>query len=234
VSTAQLIVTLAFVGLLGAFHVVLRTARASMGTAAVTASRPSLRRGPTTMLLVLGGVAALAFAAAAFVISTVGDDEDDASAPTQPTVTTTPPTTMPPAPPEPPPPALDAPAGTALVARVVTNARAAVTTTRNRVGDRLRVVKRERGVYAVSVPGLSAEQRQEAQIRARRAKGSPRAAVSARKMGPQAQFVVFTRNSETGEFSDSGFEFAVFLPKEDLEATAAEDDGGRPELPGTR
>jgi hypothetical protein len=162
-----------------------------------------------TTLLVLGGLAVLAFATAALVVSALDDDEDDAGAPTQPTVMITPPTTMPPAPPEPPPPAPDAPAGPALVARVVTNARAAVTTTWRRV--RLSVVSQEGGVCAVRVPALSAAQRQQAQIRARAANGTRGAAVSAR-----------------------GFEFAVFLPKEDPEATAAKDDGGRPELRGTR
>jgi hypothetical protein len=117
---------------------------------------------------------------------------------------------------------------------VVTNAEAAVTATSNRVGDRLRVVKRETGVYAVSVPGSSAALRREAVIRTRPAAGGRDVKVSARKVGPGAEFVVFARDTETGEFADAGFEFVVFLPKQDLEATAAEEDGERPQLPGTR
>jgi hypothetical protein len=231
VSTAQLIVTLAFVGLLGAFHLVSRAARASAGTAPVTAARPAFRRGPLTALLVIAALVALGFVAAALVVS-AADEDDDITAPTQPTTTTMPP--MPPPPPEPPRPALHAPAGTALVARVVTNAKAVVTTTRNRVGDRVRVVKRERGVYAVSVPGLSPARRRDAVIRAQPSDRADGVKVSARKVGPGMEFMVFSRDTQTGEFADAGFELAVFLPKQDLEATAADDDRGRPELPGTR
>jgi hypothetical protein len=231
VSTAQLIVTLAFVGLLGAFHLVSRAARASAGTAPVTAARPAFRRGPLTALLVIAALVALGFVAAALVVS-AADEDDDVTAPTQPTTTTMPP--MPPPPPEPPRPALHAPTGTALVARVVTNAKAVVTTTRNRVGDRVRVVKRERGVYAVSVPGLSPARRRDAVIRAQPSDRADGVKVSARKVGPGMEFMVFSRDAQTGEFADAGFELAVFLPKQDLEATAADDDRGRPELPGTR
>jgi hypothetical protein len=196
-----------------------------------------------TTWLVLAGLAALAFAGIAFLVSAVVDDEDDVTAPTtQPTAptatqttgTTTAGTTMPPPPPEPPPAPLEGPAGTALVARVVTNAEAVVTATRNRVGDRLRVVKRETGVYAVSVPGFSPAQRREAVIRVRPAAGGRDVKVSARKVGPGAEFVVFAREAKTGAFTDGGFELAVFLPKQDLEATAAEEEGERPQLPGTR
>lgn len=231
-STAQLIVTLAFVGLLGAFHLVSRAARASAGTASVTAARPVVRRGPLTALLVLAALAALAFVVAALVVSAA--DDDDATAPRQPTMTTTMPAPMPPPPPEPPPPGLEAPAGTALVARVVTNAKTVVTRTRNRVGARVRVMKRETGVYAVSVPGLSPARRRDAVIRAQASGRADGVKVSVRKVGPAMEFMVFARDAKTGEFADAGFEFAVFLPKQDLEATAADDERGRPELPGTR
>jgi hypothetical protein len=57
--------------------------------------------------------------------------------------------------------------------------------------------------------------------------------VSVRKVGPNADFMVFTRD-ETGAFAESGFEFAVFLPEQELEGTAGGEEDGRPQLPPTR
>jgi hypothetical protein len=235
-STGQLIVTIASVGLLAALHLVSRAARVPAGSAAAPAPRPGIRREPLLAILGLAALAALAFAGIAFVVSVV-DDEDDATAPATRPATTALTTTAAPPPPQPPPPApapLEPPAGTALVARVVMGADGSIVSGRSRAGDAPVAVKREKGVYTVDVPGLSPELRRSASIRARPANGASSARVTVRKMGPEAEFVVFTRDAKTGEFADTGFEFAVFLPKRDLEATAGEDEDGRPELPGTR
>jgi hypothetical protein len=235
-SASQLIVTIAAVGLLGALHLVLRAARQPAGAATVAAPRAGLRRPPLVAVLVLAALAALVFAAVAFVVSVV-DDEEDTTAPTRQATTTAPATTAAPPPPQPPPPApapLEPPAGTALVSRVVTAADGSLSASRNRVGRAPTVVKRETGVYAVSAPGLSPELRRRATVRARPAEAAPDARVSARKVGPDAEFVVFTRDAQTGDFADTGFEFAVFLPEQDLESTAGDDEDTRPQLPGTR
>jgi hypothetical protein len=233
-SPAQLIVIIAAVGLLGVLHLALRAARVPAGAPSTAEPRPWVRRDPLLGVLVLAALAALAFAGVAFVVSLV--DDDDTTAPTTQATTTAPTATTAPPPPQPPPPAptpVEPPAGTALVARVVTGADGSISGGRNRVGKTPAVVQRETGVYAVTVPGLSPELRRQALIRARPADGTSSVRVSARKMGPEAEFVVFTRDAQTGDFADAGFEFAVFLPKQDLEATAG-DDEGRPALPGTR
>jgi hypothetical protein len=186
-------------------------------------------------LLVLGAVAALAFAGVAFVVSVL--DDEDATAPTTQATTTTPATTTPPAPPQPPPPApapLEAPSGTAFVARVVGLPDGAVSSRRNRVGGSPTVREREAGVYEVTVPGMTAELRRAAVVRARPADGVPGITVSARKVGPSAEFMVFTRDEQTGAFAESGFEFAVFLPEQELEGTAGREQDSRPQLPPTR
>jgi hypothetical protein len=233
-SPAQLIVIIAAVGLLGVLHLALRAARVPAGVPSAAEPRPWVRRDPVLGVLALAAVAALAFAGIALVVSLV--DDEDTTAPTTQATTTAPTATTAPPPPQPPPPApvpVEPPAGTALVARVVTDADGSVTGSRNRVGETPAVVKRETGVYAVTVPGLSAKLRRQAEIRARPTEGTRAVRVSTRKMGPEAEFVVFTRDAQTGEFAEAGFEFAVFLPKQDLEATAG-DDEGRPELPGTK
>jgi hypothetical protein len=235
-STAQLIVTIAAVSLLAALHLALRAARAPAGPASATVARPGVRRDPLLAVLGLAALAALAFAGVAFVVSVL-DDEDEPTAPTTQATTTAPATPTAPPPPQPPPPApapLEPPAGTALVARVVTDVDGSITGGRNRVGRTPTVVKRERGVYAVSVPGLPANLRKRAAVRVRPADGSPRVMVSARKIGPEADFMVFTRDATTGDFADTGFEFAAFLPQQDLESSAGDDETGRPQLPGTR
>jgi hypothetical protein len=233
-STGQLIVTIALVGLLGALHLVLRAARAPAGTASVAAPRPVARR-PLMALLVLAALAALAFAGVAFVVSVL-DDEDTTAPTTQPT-TTAPATPAAPPPPQPPPPApapLEAPSGTALVARVVAQPDGAVSSRRNRVGEAPKVTEREAGVYEVAVPGLTPELRRAAVVRVRPADGAPGIMVSVRKVGPSADFMVFTRDEQTGAFAESSFEFAVFLPEQELEGTAGENKSGRPQLPPTR
>jgi hypothetical protein len=184
-------------------------------------------------LLVLGAVAALAFAGVAFVVSVL-DDEDTTAPTTQ--ATTTAPATAPP-PPQPPPPApapLEAPSGTAFVARVVAQPDGAVSSRRNRVGEALTVKEREAGVYEVTVPGMTSELRRAAVVRAQPADGVPGVTVSARKVGPNAEFMVFTRDEQTGAFAEAGFEFAVFLPEQELEGTGGEQGDGRPQLPPTR
>jgi hypothetical protein len=236
-SPAQLIVVIAAVGLLGALHLALRAARVPAVVPSTAGPRPWISRVPIVGVLVLAALAALAFAGIAFVVSVV-DDEDTTAPSTQatttgPTATTA--TTAPP-PPQPPPPApapLEPPTGTALVARVVTDADGSVSGSRNRVGNAPAVAKREKGVYAVAVPGLSPELRRQATIRVRPSDATGGVRASARKMGPKAEFVVFTRDAQTGDFADSGFELAIFLPKQDLEATAGDDEGRR-ELPGTK
>jgi uncharacterized iron-regulated membrane protein len=238
VSAAQVIVVIVAVGLLGLLHLALRTARVPAGIPSTAEPRPWIRRDPVLGLLVLAALAALAFAGLAFIVSLV-DDEDTTGPPTQATTTaptTTTATTAPP-PPQPPPPApaaLEPPAGAALVARVITNADGSVADSRNRVGNAPIAVKQENGVYAVDVPGLSPTLRRQAILRVRSAGATRGVSVSARKMGPEAEFVVFTRNARTGEFAYAGFVFAAYLPKEDLEATAGDDEEGRPALPGTR
>jgi hypothetical protein len=234
-STGQLIVTIACVGLLGALHLVLRAARAPAGPGVVAAPRNLLRRDPFTALLALAAFAALVVAGTAFVVSAV-DDDDDAAAPTTRT-TTVPATATAPPPPQPPPapPApLETPSGTALVARVVTSADGAVSTARNRVGKRVNVAERETGVYAVTVPGLAPRLREQALVRARPANGSPSVEVSVQKVGPDSEFVVFTRDAQSGTFAESAFELAVYLPKQVLERTAGDAENGRPKLPPTR
>ena len=233
-SPPQLIVIIAAVGLLGALHLALKAARVPAGAQPAAAPRPRPRRDPVLGVLLLAVLAALAFAGVAFVVSMV--DDEDTTAPT--TQTTTAPTTnTAPPPPQPPPPsppaAREAPAGTALVARVVTGADGSVQAARNRVGSAPLAVERENGVYTVHVPGLSAELRRRAVVRVRPVDGTPGVRVSSRKMGPEAEFVVFTRDAQTGNFADNGFEFAVFLPRQELEATAG-DEQGRRQLPGTK
>ena len=233
-SPPQLIVIIAAVGLLGALHLALKAARVPAGAQPAAAPRPRPRRDPVLGVLLLAVLAALAFAGVAFVVSMVADE--DTTAPT--TQTTTAPTTnTAPPPPQPPPPsppaAREAPAGTALVARVVTGADGSVQAARNRVGSAPLAVERENGVYTVRVPGLSAELRRRAVVRVRPVDGTPGVRVSSRKMGPEAEFVVFTRDAQTGNFADNGFEFAVFLPRQELEATAG-DEQGRRQLPGTK
>jgi hypothetical protein len=234
-STGQLIVTIAFVGLLGALHLVLRTAKAQVATGAVAAPRTAARRIPLAAIVVLAALAALAFAGVAFVASLL--DEDDSTMPVkQPLTTTAPSAATAPPPPQPPPPEaapLEAPAGTALVARVVTQPDGAVAQTRNRVGEAARIREREAGVYEVTVPGMTPELRRAAEVRARPPNGVEGVMVSARKVGPSADFVVFTRDEQTRAFAEAGFEFAVFLPKQELEGTGSEEDS-RPELPRTR
>jgi hypothetical protein len=234
-STGQLIVTIACVGLLGALHLMLRAARAPAAAGAVAAPRRVLRRDPFVPLLALTALAALVAAGIAYVVSVV-DDDDEAAAPTARTTTTAPTTATAPPPPQPPPPApppLEAPPGTALVAGVITNPDGSVSTSRNRVGKSLTVAERETGVYAVTVPGLSPQLRERAVVRARPANGSRGVAVSTRK-APESGFIVFTRDAQSGEFEESGFEFAVYLPKQLLEGTAGEAEDGRPKLPPTR
>jgi hypothetical protein len=185
-------------------------------------------------LIALAALVALVVAGVAFVVSVVDDDEETA-APTR-TTTTAPPTTAPP-PPQPPPPApapLQTPSGTTLVARVVATADGSPATSRNRVGKNVAVVERETGVYAVIVPGLSPQLRKRAVVRARPANGAPGVRVSARKVGPQSEFVVFTRDAQSGDFAESGFELAVYLPKQVLEGTAGQAEDGRLKLPPTR
>lgn len=80
---------------------------------------------------------------------------------------------------------------------------------------------REAGVYKVEIPGLTARLRRTAVFRVRPANGTP--GMSARKVGPSANFMVFTRDEQSGAFAEYGFEFAVFLPEHELEGTA----GGR-------
>jgi hypothetical protein len=234
-STGQLIVTIACVGLLGALHLVLRAARAPAGAASVSAPRAGLRRDPLVLVLVLAAFAGLVLAGVVLVVSVVNDEET--TAPTTRTTTTAPTTTAAPPPPQPPPPApapLEPPAGTALVARVVTEPNGSLATSRNSVGEAPRVLEREEGVYAVTVPGLSPQLRRQAVVRARPANGAPNVRVSARKVGPRADFVVFTRNAQTGAFAETGFELAVFLPKEALESAAGDEEKGRKKLPPTR
>jgi hypothetical protein len=236
-STGQLIVTIAFVGLLGALHLLLRAARVPAGGTSVLAPPSAGRRDPIAAVLVLGALAALVFAGVAFVVSVV-DDEDEATRPTSQATTTAPTTSAAPPPPQPPPlpapEALEPPEGTALVARVVAEPDGSIAAARNAVGAAPRVMKRENGVYAVNVPGLAPELQRRAVIRARPANGAPGVMVSARKVGPEAEFVVFTRDAQTGAFAETGFEFAAFVPKQDLESAAGEEQQGRPQLPGTR
>jgi hypothetical protein len=229
VSAAQVIVVIVAVGLLGLLHLALRTARVPAGVPSTAEPRPWIRRDPVLGVLVLAALATLAFVGVAFVVSLI--DDEDTTAPTATTATTAPP---PPQPPPPAPAALQPPAGATLVARVVTDADGSVTGSHNRVGNAPVAVKRENGVYAVDVPGLSPTLRRQAILRVRPAGATRGVRVSARKMGPEAEFVVFTRDAQTGEFADAGFEFAAYLPKEDLEATAGDDKEGRPALPGTR
>jgi hypothetical protein len=186
-------------------------------------------------LLVLAALAALAFAGVAFVVSVL--DDDDTTAPATQATTTVPATTAAPPPPQPPPPApppLAAPSGTAFVARVVAQPDGAVVGARNRVGDTPTVREREAGVYEVRVPGLTQELRRAAEVRARPANGAPGVVVSARKVAPSADFMVFTRDEHTGAFAESGFELAVFLPKQELEGTAGQERDDRLELPRTK
>lgn len=187
-------------------------------------------------LLVLAALAALAFAGVAFVVSVL--DDEDTTAPTTQATTTAPATTAAPPPPQPPPPPaqvpVEPPAGTALVARVVAQPDGAVASMRNRVGEAPTVREREAGVYEVAVPGLTPKLRRVAVVRARPANGAPGVIVSARKVGPSADFVVFTRDEQTGAFAETGFEFAVFLPEQELEGTAGEGKSGRAQLPPTR
>jgi hypothetical protein len=237
-STGQLIVTIAFVGLLGAFHLVLRTVRAPAGAASVTPPRPAARRDPLMALLALAALAALAFAGVAFVVSVLDDGGDeDTTAPAAQTTTTARAATEAPPPPQPPPPApapLEPPSGAVFVARIVAEPDGAVASRRNRVGEAPRVREREAGIYEVTVPRLTPKLRRAALVRARPANSAPGVLVSARKVGPSADFVVFTRDEQTGAFAETGFEFAVFLPKQELEGTAGEEEGGRERLPPTR
>jgi hypothetical protein len=235
-STGQLIVTIASVGLLGALHLVLRAARAPAGAASVVGPPAGMRRDLLVPALVLAALAALAFAGIAFVVSVV-DDEDATAPSTQ--ATTAPATTTAPPPAQLPPPApasLEPPAGTELVARMVVQPEGAVATARNRFGQPPRVIVREEGVYAVIVPGLSPELRRRAVVRVRPADGTPGVLVSARKVGPRADFVVFTRDAQTGGFAQTGYEFALFVPQQDVEGAAGEGEegDGRPVLPPTR
>jgi hypothetical protein len=236
-STGQLIVTIACVGLLGAVHLVLRAARAPAGAGAVAAPRTFVRRDPFAALLAAAALAALVVAGAAFVVSAVDDDDDEGAAPTARTTTTAPATATAPPPPQPPPPTpapLETPSGTALVAHVIANADGSLSTSRNRVGERVRVAERETGVYAVTVPGLTPRLRRQAVVRARPVNGAPGVKVSARNVGPVGEFVVFTREAQSGDFTASAFELAVYLPKEALEGTAGEASDGQPKLPPTR
>jgi hypothetical protein len=235
-STSQLIVTIASVGLLGALHLVLRAARAPAGAASIARPQPGIRRDLLLPGLVLAALAALAFAGIAFVVSVVDDEETTAPS----TQTTTAPaisTAPPPAQPPPPAPAsLQPPAGTELVARMVVEPNGAVSAASNRVGDRPRVIIREEGVSAVTVPGLTPKMRRLAVIRVRPANGTPGVRVSARKVGPRADFIVFTRDAQTGDFAQTGYEFAVYFPQQDVEGAAGEGEegGARQELPPTR
>jgi hypothetical protein len=231
-----LIVTIASVGLLGALHLVLRAARAPVGTASVAGPHAGMRRDLLLPALVLAALAALVFAGIAFVVSVL--DDEDTTAPSTQTTTAAATTTAPP-PAQPPPPApaaLEPPAGTELVSRIVVEPNGAIAAASNRVGDRPRVIVREEGVSAVTVPGLSPEMRRLAVIRVRPANAAPGVRVSARKVGPQADFVVFTRDAQTGDFAQTGYEFAVFFPQQDVEGAAGEEEveGGRPVLPPTR
>jgi hypothetical protein len=232
-STGQLIVTIACVGLLAALHLVLRAARAPAGTGAVAAPRTMVGRDPFLALLALAAFAALVVAAIAFVVS-VADDEDEGAAPTARTATTAPTTTAAP-PPSPPPPApLETPSGTALIARVITRPDGSVASARTRIGKPVTVAEQEPGIYAVTVPGVSPQLRKRAVVRVRPADGAPGTTVSARKVGPQSDFVVFTRDAQSGTFVESGFELAIYLPKQVLERTAGAAESGRPKLPPTR
>jgi hypothetical protein len=187
-------------------------------------------------LLVLTALAALAFAGVAFVVSVL-DDDDQATAPSTQQATTAPETAAAPPPPQPPPPSpapIEPPAGTVFVASVVVQPDGLLADTRNRVGEAPSVDMREVGVYGVEIPGLPPELRRAAKVRARPSNGAPGVMVSARKAGPRADFMVFTRDEQSGAFAETGFEFAVFLPKQALEGTASGEEDGRPQLPPTR
>jgi hypothetical protein len=187
-------------------------------------------------LLVLAALAALAFAGVAFVVSVL-DEDDEGTAPSTQQATTVPGTTAAPPPPQPPPPPpapIEPPAGTAFVASVVVQPDGLLADTRNQVGEAPSVEIREAGVYEVEIPGLPPELRRVAKVHARPANGTPGVMVSARKVGPGADFMVFTRDEQTGAFAETGFEFAVFLPKQALEGTAGGEEDGRPQLPPTR
>jgi hypothetical protein len=235
-STGQLIVTITFVGLLGALHLVLGTVRSPAGASTVAAPRPEARRAPLIALLVVAAVAALAFAGVAFVVSVLDDEETTAPA-TEPTTSAPVSAPAPPPPQPPPPPAptqLEAPSGTLLVARVVAQRRGSLADARNTVGRAPRLVMREQGVYEVRVPGLTPELRRSAVLRVRPASGARGVMVSARKVGPSADFLVFTRDAQSRAFAAAGFELAVFLPKRALGGPTGEEGDGRPVLPRTK
>jgi hypothetical protein len=186
-------------------------------------------------LLALAALVALVFAGVAFVVSVLDDDETTTpSAQTTAAETTAPPPAPPPPPPAPSVTPLEAPSGTVLVAQLVATADGLLADTRSRVGEAPSIVPREEGVYEVDVPGLSPTLRRRSVIRVRPVDGATGAMVSARKMGPRAEFLVFTRDGQTGTFAGTGFEFAVFLPQQDVKRTTAEAENGRPQLPGTR
>ena len=184
-------------------------------------------------LLVLAALAALAFAGVAFVVSVL-DEDDESTAPSTQQATTAPAAPPPPQPPPPPPAPIEPPAGTVFVASVVVQPDGLLADTRNRVGEAPSVEIREAGVYEVEIPGLRPQLRRVAKVRARSANGTSGVMVSARKFGPSADFMVFTRDKQTGAFAETGFELAVFLSKQALEGTAGEEEGGRPVLPPTR
>jgi hypothetical protein len=235
-STGQLIVTIAFVGLLGALHLALRAVRAPSSAGSVAAPAPAARPDRLSALLVLAALGALAFAGIAFVVSVL-DEEDttSTSTPTQPE-STAPATTAPmtagelPASPVP----AEPPAGTAQVAYIVVQPDGTLATKRNRVGGAPTLTMREAGVYEISIPGLPPEQRKKAMLRAGPANGAEGVVVSVRKTGPEANFVVFTRDQQTDQFAETGFEFAVFVPKRQLEGAAGEQRNEREQLPPTR
>jgi hypothetical protein len=233
-STGQLIVTIACVGLLGALHIALRAARAPSGAGSFAAPAVRARPDRLSALIVLAALGALAFAGIAFVVSVL--DEEDTTAPFTQPETNAPATTAPmtagelPASPVP----AEPPAGTAQVAYIVVQPDGTLATKRNRVGGAPTLTMREAGVYEISIPGLPREQRKRAMLRAGPANGAEGVVVSVRKTGPEANFVVFTRDQQTDQFAETGFEFAVFVPKRQLEGAVAKQQDERDQLPPTR
>jgi hypothetical protein len=186
-------------------------------------------------VLVLAAFGALAFAGIAFVASVLDDETTALSSQRE---TPAPAATSPLPGPQPQQPAspvpAEPPAGTAMVARMVAQPDGTLATTRSRVGNAPTLTMHEEGVYEITVPGLSAALRKTAVLRAGPANGAEGVVVSVRKAGPEANFVVFTRDQQSGQFAETGFELAVFLPARQLEGAAGKLQDTREQLPPTR
>jgi hypothetical protein len=220
----EIAVTLAAVGLLALLHFGFAVAGDEEGRLSAIARDLAGGRDPWARLLVVAAVATTLFALGVVVVPALFDSDEE-SAPTRPTATTpttqsssttstststaTAPTTTLPTTTVP----IGPPPGTVLIAQTaVRGSTGQVLQSSNRAGGPLVVRQVRVGVYRVIVPGLTADARDRATVRA---VGLPGIDVRVRKASGSPAFVVFTRSGRGGKPVAADFRLVVYGPSRD-------------------